>query len=101
MKIRFRSIKAIEEFLDIVNRFSAEIDIKSKRTTVDGKSMMGIFSLDLSNPVEVTAIGCYATSSAASASFTVRNLNAPSLMRMMRSSSATVSPGATYSRRTK
>ena len=55
MKIRFRSIKAIEEFLD--NRFSAEIDIKSKRTTVDGKSMMGIFSLDLSNPVEVTAIG--------------------------------------------
>lgn len=56
MKIRFRSIKAIEEFLDIVNRFSAEIDIKSKRTTVDGKSMMGIFSLDLSNPVEVTAI---------------------------------------------
>ena len=51
MKIRFRSIKAIEEFLDIVNRFSAE------RTTVDGKSMMGIFSLDLSNPVEVTAIG--------------------------------------------
>lgn len=57
MKIRFRSIKAIGEFLDIVNRFSAEIDIKSKRTTVDGKSMMGIFSLDLSNPVEVTAIG--------------------------------------------
>ena len=48
MKIRFRSINAIEEFLDIVNRFSAEIDIKSKRTTVDGKSMMGIFSLDLS-----------------------------------------------------
>ena len=41
MKIRFRSINAIEEFLDIVNRFSAEIDIKSKRT----------------NPVEVTAIG--------------------------------------------
>ena len=34
MKIRFRSINAIEEFLDIVNRFSAEIDIKSKRTTV-------------------------------------------------------------------
>ena len=42
MKIRFRSIKAIEEFLDIVNRFSAEIDIKSKRTTVDGKSMIGL-----------------------------------------------------------
>ena len=41
MKIRFRSINAIEEFLDIVNSFSAEIDIKSKRTTVDGKSMMG------------------------------------------------------------
>ena len=28
MKIRFRSINAIEEFLDIVNRFSAEIEIK-------------------------------------------------------------------------
>ena len=26
MKIRFRSINAIEEFLDIVNRFSAEIE---------------------------------------------------------------------------
>ena len=36
MKIRFRSINAIEEFLDIVNSFSAEIDIKSKRTINDG-----------------------------------------------------------------
>lgn len=42
----------------------------------------------------------YATSPAASASLTVRNLNTPSLMRMLRSSSATAAAGARYSRRT-
>lgn len=57
MKIRFNSVSAIKEFVNIVNNFSAEIDVKSRRTTVDGKSLMGIFSLDLSRPVEVTAIG--------------------------------------------
>ncbi len=57
MKIRFNSVNAIREFVNIVNNFSAEIDVKSRRTTVDGKSLMGIFSLDLSKPVEVTAIG--------------------------------------------
>ncbi len=37
--------------------FQQKSTSNQKRTTVDGKSMMGIFSLDLSNPVEVTAIG--------------------------------------------
>lgn len=45
-------IKAVE-FNKICERYDSDIDIVSGRYTIDAKSIMGIFSLDLSKPLEV------------------------------------------------
>lgn len=34
--------------------YDMDIDLKSGRYIIDGKSIMGIFSLDLRNPIELT-----------------------------------------------
>ena len=47
------SIMDVKEFVNIVNRFPSEIDLTSSRYVVDAKSIMGIFSLDLSKPIKV------------------------------------------------
>ena len=47
------SIMDVKEFVNIVNRFPYEIDLTSSRYVVDAKSIMGIFSLDLSKPIKV------------------------------------------------
>jgi len=33
--------------------FEADIDVKSGRYVIDAKSIMGLFSLDLSKPIEI------------------------------------------------
>lgn len=54
MEINFKSVKDILDFVNIVSRFSENVDVSTKRTLVDGKSILGLFSLDLSQPVVVT-----------------------------------------------
>lgn len=41
----------VKDFVNIVNRYSMDLDLKSGRYTVDAKSLLGIFSLDLSKPI--------------------------------------------------
>ncbi len=43
----------VKEFVDIVNRFNCEFDLLSGRYIIDAKSIMGIFSLDLSSGIEL------------------------------------------------
>ena len=57
MRINLNSVNDIKDFVKIVSKFEDDIDVSSKRTVVDAKSIMGLFSLDLSEPVEVTAVG--------------------------------------------
>ncbi|MBP8988883.1 MAG: HPr family phosphocarrier protein [Clostridia bacterium] len=52
-KIHLKSINDVKEFVRIVNDFSYDIDLASGRYIVDAKSIMGIFSLDLSKPIDV------------------------------------------------
>lgn len=52
--ISIPSIKAIKEFVGIVSNFSVSTTLKSGRHVVDAKSIMGIFSLDVSKPIELT-----------------------------------------------
>ena len=52
-KIDLNSIKHVKEFVNIACSFTGDIILKSDRYVVDGKSIMGIFSLDLSKPIEV------------------------------------------------
>lgn len=51
--VALSSINDVKNFVDIVTRYEYEIDLTSGRYVVDAKSIMGIFSLDLSKPIDV------------------------------------------------
>lgn len=55
MKIQLTTINDIKNFVNTVSRYEFAIDLSSGRYTVDGKSIMGIFSLDLSKPISLAA----------------------------------------------
>ena len=47
------SINAVKDFVNIVSKYDFDVDLTSGRYVVDAKSIMGIFSLDLSKPIKV------------------------------------------------
>ncbi|HPC99987.1 MAG TPA: HPr family phosphocarrier protein [Acetivibrio sp.] len=51
--ISLKSITDVKDFVNIVNKYDFDIDLTSGRYVVDAKSIMGIFSLDLSKPIKV------------------------------------------------
>ena len=51
--IQLSSIMAVKEFVNIVNKCPYDIDLSSSRYVVDAKSIMGIFSLDLSKTLKL------------------------------------------------
>ncbi len=51
--ILLSSINDVKNFVNLVSRFDYDIDLASGRYKVDAKSIMGIFSLDLSKPIAV------------------------------------------------
>ncbi len=44
----------VKKFVDIVGRYPYDIDLRSGRYVVDAKSLLGIFSIDLSKPITMT-----------------------------------------------
>ena len=57
VKIRLSTIADVRNFVNLVAAYDGEIDLISGRYVVDAKSIMGIFSLDLMNPITLTAYG--------------------------------------------
>ncbi len=51
------SINDVKSFVNVVTKYDYEIDLTSGRYVVDAKSIMGIFSLDLTKPIKVEAHG--------------------------------------------
>ena len=49
------SINDVKAFVNVVTKYDFEIDLTSGRYVVDAKSIMGIFSLDLSKPLILNA----------------------------------------------
>ena len=47
------SINDVKDFVNTVSRYDFDVDLISGRYIVDAKSIMGIFSLDLSKPIKV------------------------------------------------
>lgn len=43
----------VKNFVSLVNRYPYDIDLKSGRFVVDAKSILGIFSIDLSRPIRM------------------------------------------------
>ena len=54
-KIKLSTIEDIRKFVEIVTRLDYDVDLSSGRYVVDAKSIMGIFSLDLMNAIQLTA----------------------------------------------
>ncbi len=51
--ISLKSINDVKDFVNIVNKYDFDVDLSSGRYIVDAKSIMGIFSLDLSKPIKL------------------------------------------------
>lgn len=51
--IVLKSINDVKDFVNSVNKYNFDVDLSSGRYVVDAKSIMGIFSLDLSKPIKV------------------------------------------------
>ena len=53
VKISLHSIDKVKAFVNEVTKYDAEFDLVSGRYVIDAKSIMGIFSLDLSKPIDL------------------------------------------------
>ncbi len=53
--VRFDTVVDAKKFVNICNSVPFDVDLVSGRYVIDGKSIMGLFSLDLSKPVELQA----------------------------------------------
>ncbi len=53
VKISLNSIDKVKSFVNDVTRFDCDFDLISGRYIIDAKSIMGIFSLDLSRPIDL------------------------------------------------
>ena len=49
--IRLSLVENVNHFVNIVTRYPYEMDLRAGRHVVDAKSILGIFSLDLSRPI--------------------------------------------------
>ena len=52
-KIRIDTIEDVKNFVSVVTGVEFDVDIVSGRYAIDAKSIMGIFSLDLSKELEL------------------------------------------------
>ncbi len=53
VKISLNSIDKVKSFVNEITKFDSDFDLVSGRYVIDAKSIMGIFSLDLSKPIEL------------------------------------------------
>ncbi len=51
--IALNTINDVKFFVNTVSRYDFDVDLISGRYAVDAKSIMGIFSLDLSKPIDL------------------------------------------------
>ena len=53
VRISLNSIDKVKSFVNDLAKFDADFDLVSGRYVIDAKSIMGIFSLDLSKPIDL------------------------------------------------
>ena len=51
--ILLSTINDVKSFVNIVSKYDFDVDLTSGRYAIDAKSIMGIFSLDLSKPINL------------------------------------------------
>ena len=53
VKISLNSIDKVKSFVNEITKYNYDFDLVSGRYVIDAKSIMGIFSLDLSKPIDL------------------------------------------------
>ena len=53
VRISLNSIDKVKSFVNDLSKFDFDFDLVSGRYVIDAKSIMGIFSLDLSKPIDL------------------------------------------------
>ena len=53
VKISLNSIDKVKSFVNAITQYEYDFDLISGRYVIDAKSIMGIFSLDLSKPIDL------------------------------------------------
>ena len=53
VRISLNSIDKVKSFVNDLTKFDVDFDLVSGRYVIDAKSIMGIFSLDLSKPINL------------------------------------------------
>ena len=51
VSIKLSLAENVKAFVNIISRYPWDVDLRSGRHVVDAKSILGIFSLDLSKPI--------------------------------------------------
>ena len=54
VQISLNSIDKVKSFVNDISKFNSDFDLVSGRYVIDAKSIMGIFSLDLSKPITLS-----------------------------------------------
>ena len=54
IQISLNSIDKVKAFVNDITKFDNDFDLVSGRYVIDAKSIMGIFSLDLSKPIDLS-----------------------------------------------
>lgn len=53
--VMLATINDVKTFVNVVTKYDFDVDLVSGRYAIDAKSIMGIFSLDLSKPIKLEA----------------------------------------------
>ena len=55
VQISLNSIDKVKAFVNEITKYDNDFDLVSGRYVIDAKSIMGIFSLDLSKPIDLSS----------------------------------------------
>lgn len=53
IRVSLNSIDKVKTFVNEISKYDFDFDLVSGRYVIDAKSIMGIFSLDLSKPIDL------------------------------------------------
>lgn len=57
-KVMLNSIDKVKQFVNITSKVDGDVFLQSGRYIIDAKSIMGIFSIDLTKPLEMSFEKC-------------------------------------------
>jgi len=55
LQISLKLAEKVKDFVNIISKYPFDIDLRCGRFVIDAKSLLGIFSLDLSKPLTLEA----------------------------------------------